>query len=101
VPPAIHARLLFFLKVRVFGANGGAGEEMARDRHFAGTPILPLKFSSISAAFSRITAFFIASTRSSPGGILQALSTAYAARMFSLQANDDWTRLTGRNEPLA
>ena len=77
------------------------GKKLALNRHFAGTPTLPLKCSSISAAFSRIVAFFIASARSSPGGILRAPSRASAARMFSLQANDDWTRLTGRNERLA
>jgi hypothetical protein len=74
---------------------------MALNRHFAGTPTLPLKCSSISAAFSRIAAFCIASARSSPSGILRALSRASAAQMFSLQANDDWARFIGRNKPLA
>jgi hypothetical protein len=77
------------------------GKGIALNRHFTGTPTLPLKYSSISAAFSRFVAFFIASARSSPGGILRALSRASAAQMFSLQANDDWTRLTGQNERLA
>ena len=77
------------------------GKNIALNRHFAGTPTLAAKCSSISAAFSRIVAIFIASARSSPGGILWALSRASAARMFSLQAIDDWTRLAGSNEPSA
>jgi hypothetical protein len=74
-------------------------ERIALNRHFAGTPTLPLKYLSNSAPFSGIGAFFIASARSSPDGILRVLSRASAALMFSSEANDDWTRLTGLNEP--
>jgi hypothetical protein len=51
--------------------------------------------SSISAAFSRIVAFCIASARSSPGGILRASSRASAALMFSSPANVDWVLFLG------